>query len=852
MDADTNYAAKNSVRKRLICEELSSPDFHKNVYVIDSLLQPFELGINYCFARTAILHELTALGSDHPRHNDLLQQSRGKFLHVVRGDLGRDVIQGFMQNLKYKLHDAIEIGLGGDVEASYLQNVFSLIIVCSTDSWRRLIYVFDQPPFSLFRTVGVSTEDFVEAWSGLHDKFQSCTSCVDPTFTAVLLKAFPRLFSDSSQGEQEAVQKQVQDLLLDISGWCPLTSDLCEIRNGNIQWLTSRRGNTHLKGTETSIEESLLQQLINTHEWAQHVLEPDTMPTRLTASSIRKMVGTKSSNQFTKSVGKDAVTLARWNIFQKHKLQEQGLVDPLTYKKRVKELSHEWAQLSETEKEAFKLQAAHEQSLREKLAVTPLITKAQKQSASMPDSATAIKGLEEQIGRKGCKLLSSRRLCLNEALHRESGVWQSETRLDDSDGAFKADLIDLTTSDEVVQHFLQDTILQQPTCTDASQLCQLPDQCLEICGSNPQAQSIKTLVQNFQDALKKYKLLPGALLSFHTDFCHRTATCFLGVTLQKPKMQTLMYAEINNAGRVNFIYKDGVPVFGTTAELFALFLQDLSSSVAPEQDICLKVDVCEYNVTWVDGHQLVASSDSVSGSFDISLDRTVHRKRKLPGKLPFGFKLRKNKKRLKGKESGKKIRSSKKIKQAAQPDSQQSQDLINNSSDENNSNTDSVSGSAASDADVEADVPLESEPIDPISDVVAHEEQACRTLQSEIQESVQARAEVGEAYASGKAMPKTTFFSRELGLDGGGLAASGRSMCLQCKAVIRKGEVRFSWYWNQLRPHAWLHSHCLVPITESTGLKERTVTKLMELSQESSDCPATVREKATSILKVYS
>ena len=310
MDADTNYAAKNSVRKRLICEELSSPDFHKNVYVIDSLLQPFELGINYCFARTAILHELTALGSDHPRHNDLLQQSRGKFLHVVRGDLGRDVIQGFMQNLKYKLHDAIEIGLGGDVEASYLQNVFSLIIVCSTDSWRRLIYVFDQPPFSLFRTVGVSTEDFVEAWSGLHDKFQSCTSCVDPTFTAVLLKAFPRLFSDSSQGEQEAVQKQVQDLLLDISGWCPLTSDLCEIRNGNIQWLTSRRGNTHLKGTETSIEESLLQQLINTHEWAQHVLEPDTMPTRLTASSIRKMVGTKSSNQFTKSVGKDAVTLA--------------------------------------------------------------------------------------------------------------------------------------------------------------------------------------------------------------------------------------------------------------------------------------------------------------------------------------------------------------------------------------------------------------------------------------------------------------------------------------------------------------------------------------------------------------
>lgn len=124
--------------------------------------------------------------------------------------------------------------------------------------------------------------------------------------------------------------------------------------------------------------------------------------------------------------------LSGWNIFQKHKLQEQGLVDPLTYKKRVKELSHEWAQLSETEKEAFKLQAAHEQSLREKLAVTPLITKAQKQSASMPDSETAIKGLEEQIGRKGCKLLSSRRLCLNEALHRESGVWQSETRLDDS------------------------------------------------------------------------------------------------------------------------------------------------------------------------------------------------------------------------------------------------------------------------------------------------------------------------------------------------------------------------------------------------------------------------------------
>lgn len=305
LDNQVDYATQNSIRKKLICQELSSKDFRKNAFLIDTLLQPFEHGVNFCFKRTSTLHELCALGTDHPKHHELMQQSKGKFLHAVTGGLGKELISSFMTNLNFRLHDSIEIGLGGEVDDSFLQQVFNLVIVCCTDTWRRFVDEFDQTPFSLFQLIGLSDDKFIKVWCSLCCKFQACTSCVDDTFTATLLSAFPEEVWQGSAEQKVALKAKIESLLLDIAAWCPMTSDAVEVRNGNIQWLLSRRGNVQLKGVHRAVEESILQCLINRHQWVAHVLECGDLPSKLSASSIRKMSGSKSSNQFTKSLGKD-------------------------------------------------------------------------------------------------------------------------------------------------------------------------------------------------------------------------------------------------------------------------------------------------------------------------------------------------------------------------------------------------------------------------------------------------------------------------------------------------------------------------------------------------------------------
>lgn len=307
MDNSVDFATQNAVRRKLVCDDVSSPNFHRNTFLVDTLLQPFEHSVNFFFSRTTILHELSALGAEHPKHDELLQKSKGMFLRTVHGDLGRELIREFMNNLRFRLHLAIEVGLQGDVDNSYLQQVFNLVVLCCTDTWRRFVAEFEGPPFSLFQLIGASNDAFVDEWSRLWDAFSSCSSCVDDTFTSTLLALFPKELCQGSPSQKEGFQQKVERLLLDIAGWCPLTSDSCEIRNGNTQWLVSRRGKTQLKGQQASVEESILQSLINTYHWIDHAVQHDTLPSKQTTSSIKKMSGSKSSNQFTKSLGKDTL-----------------------------------------------------------------------------------------------------------------------------------------------------------------------------------------------------------------------------------------------------------------------------------------------------------------------------------------------------------------------------------------------------------------------------------------------------------------------------------------------------------------------------------------------------------------
>ena len=81
------------------------------------------------------------------------------------------------------------------------------------------------------------------------------------------------------------------------------------------------------------------------------------------------------------------------------------------------------------------MMAAHEQALREKLAETPLTTKAetsQAQPESVSDSVAATRALEQEVGRSACKKLSARRLAVNELMHKNNDIWNSSTRFSDS------------------------------------------------------------------------------------------------------------------------------------------------------------------------------------------------------------------------------------------------------------------------------------------------------------------------------------------------------------------------------------------------------------------------------------
>lgn len=364
--------------------------------------------------------------------------------------------------------------------------------------------------------------------------------------------------------------------------------------------------------------------------------------------------------------------------------------------------------------------------------------------------------------------------------------------------------------------------------------------------------------------------MAGTLLSFHAAFSDKVSTCFLGVTLQRPKTQTLMFATINNEGQLNFEC-DGsqTPSFATSRELFCMYAKDYLQSVEGKDDkdcsqMVLTLDILQFNVAWEDGHQLVGVTDGVRETYELLPQRRVRSKRP-PGELPFGLKLPRKKRKVTG---GKKRGSQRKH-------SGQQPAVLNSASsaggDSNNANEDNSGDSGQEYDDKQEivqtgpagqqtlDINEESELVNPISDIAATEERAAKNLETEIQQNDEKRSELAMSLQSSGVAQKT-FFSKQLGLDTGAVAVSGRSICLCCKTRINKSDIRFSWFHNRLRPSAWLHAHCVIPMTDMSGLREETINKLTEIvsagsgsaSSSSHVAPSSdaVKAKAAEILKM--
>ena len=74
-----------------------------------------------------------------------------------------------------------------------------------------------------------------------------------------------------------------------------------------------------------------------------------------------------------------------------------------------------------------------------------------------------------------------------------------------------------------------------------------------------------------------------------------------------------------------------------------------------------------------------------------------------------------------------------------------------------------------------------------------------------------------------------SFFAKQCGLDDVGIAVSNRSKCYFCGAKIPKGDIRFQWHWNTLRPSVWVHSGCLKSLVQRDGHLDHTLQKLEEM-----------------------
>lgn len=296
LDCDQNYAAQNGLRRKLVSKEFAKDGFFKSAMIVDSLIQPLEYAINFMMGHTKILHDLCFLGKGHPESVKLQNKSKEKFMKVVGGSLADSVIQKYITFLDVGLLHEVTMGL--QPSSQQLNKIFTILLVCISDSYRRFKLDFQAPPYKTFGLLNCSTtQEFVNMFSALEAKLK-CSHCVDVGLTAPLLRQFPNLSSQTLE-EQEAAQVEVQEILGDLSCWTPTTSDVVELKNGQVQWSVSRRSGYSTKGIPAAMGTTLIQSAVKQNHWVQESVGLATLPEKVVSSSVLKTVGTKSSNQYS-------------------------------------------------------------------------------------------------------------------------------------------------------------------------------------------------------------------------------------------------------------------------------------------------------------------------------------------------------------------------------------------------------------------------------------------------------------------------------------------------------------------------------------------------------------------------
>lgn len=311
LDNDLSYSLQNSVRRRLVSEQLSKATFLQGSMVIESLINVFEHAVNSLFKRTSHLTRLTGLGSSHPDYKDLTEKCAKSFLYIYSGDMGYDVISKTLCLLESGLSENVRMGL--EPSPQRLELLFQLVCACASDVWRRLVQEFNRYPGKVFRLLRCSSlAEFVKEWDGLLETKRLRPCCLDPEFTTALLVPFgPEPLGHQALHKQLILQEEALEVLLQVATYTPVNADGVEVKHGLMQWAVSKRGNVYSKKPRAARETSILQSAIRNHGIVQREVEAITMPRKMVSAAIHRQAGVQSTNQHSREVHPNSHEMCR-------------------------------------------------------------------------------------------------------------------------------------------------------------------------------------------------------------------------------------------------------------------------------------------------------------------------------------------------------------------------------------------------------------------------------------------------------------------------------------------------------------------------------------------------------------
>lgn len=393
-------------------------------------------------------------------------------------------------------------------------------------------------------------------------------------------------------------------------------------------------------------------------------------------------------------------------------------------------------------------------------------------------------------------------------------------------------MIDIETADKDIEELLKVTLHMPPPLSPLLEDFDPHDQCCQpyLCEKAPHYQSVRTLVANLSKHIHLNNLKPGTLLLVSSEgYPDKTIAVFLGVVVRKLRQHVVIEASVDDSAARLKLYSGSPRVF-TSEELFMPFVIG-----NPFPSIFFEAWKCQ---AFMQNGELNSTPDTILTSFEVTTTPIKREKGKIVKiKLPFGMDkaLQRQREKHKKKNTGVK----KKTKTKTKPQLQLTKGFgiavakpaaeTGETSAEEEDPSDSSSALSDLDQDEEIDPEKESERMAPVSEICRSEQKQIKQLAEEIETADHMKQSVAESLRSGAATSGSSFFSRELGLHEGGIAASARSVCLHCKSNIPKGSVRFSWYYSKARPHGWVHGYCLYQHAKQNELMGSTKTKLSEI-----------------------